>query len=89
MSFQSKRPWTRRGTLLAIGVMLGLLLAHMLNPRSGELAAEDDMDATIKSEDRKAAPELSGASAWINTDKPVTMAELKGKIVLLDFWTFG
>lgn len=34
------------------------------------------------------APELEGGSGWFNTDKPITLAELKGKIVLLDFWTF-
>jgi len=25
---------------------------------------------------------------WLNTDRPLTMAELRGKIVLLEFWTF-
>lgn len=35
------------------------------------------------------APELSGAKGWLNTSKPLTLTELKGKIVLLDFWTYG
>lgn len=26
---------------------------------------------------------------WINTDRPLTLEELRGKIVLLDFWTYG
>lgn len=34
------------------------------------------------------APELEGGVEWLNTDKPIKLAELKGKIVLLDFWTF-
>ena len=38
-------------------------------------------------QDRK-APELEGGKAWFNTDKPVRLEDLKGKIVLLDFWTF-
>ena len=35
------------------------------------------------------APELIGGSGWLNTDKSLTLAGLKGKIVLLDFWTYG
>lgn len=35
------------------------------------------------------APELTGAKGWLNTDKPLTLAGLRGKIVLLDFWTYG
>ncbi len=35
------------------------------------------------------APELSGARGWLNTDKPLTLSALKGKVVLLDFWTYG
>ena len=35
------------------------------------------------------APELAGGAGWLNTDKPLSLAALKGKIVLLDFWTYG
>lgn len=34
-----------------------------------------------------AAPEFPNDLDWINTDRPLTMGELRGKIVLLDFWT--
>jgi cytochrome c biogenesis protein CcdA/thiol-disulfide isomerase/thioredoxin len=35
-----------------------------------------------------AAPELSGIADWINTN-PLTIAGLKGKVVLIDFWTYS
>lgn len=34
------------------------------------------------------APEIIGISAWLNS-KPLTLAQLKGKVVLLDFWTYS
>ena len=42
--------------------------------------------ATIEREPVR-APELNGA-AWLNTEHPLTLADLKGKLVLLDFWTY-
>ncbi len=34
------------------------------------------------------APELKDIEDWINSD-PVTLASLKGKVVLIDFWTYS
>lgn len=36
----------------------------------------------------KAAPELTGILQWLNTP-PLTLAQLKGKVVLIDFWTYS
>ena len=33
------------------------------------------------------APELDGGTAWLNTAGPLRMKDLKGKVVVLDFWT--
>ena len=34
------------------------------------------------------APEFPEGLEWLNSERPLTMAELRGKIVLLDFWTY-
>jgi cytochrome c biogenesis protein CcdA/thiol-disulfide isomerase/thioredoxin len=34
-----------------------------------------------------AAPEFAGVTRWLNS-KPLTMAGLRGKVVLIDFWTY-
>ncbi len=37
------------------------------------------------------APEFKGITAWLNTPggKPLTMEQLRGKVVLIDFWTYS
>lgn len=34
------------------------------------------------------APELVGDS-WLNAAAPLRLADLRGKVILLDMWTFG
>ena len=34
------------------------------------------------------APDFPSGLEWVNTDRPLTLKELRGKIVILDFWTY-
>ncbi len=40
-------------------------------------------------EPRVRAPELPAGREWVNVDRPLTLAALRGRVVLLDFWTHG
>jgi len=44
---------------------------------------------SVQEKARVRAPEITGGQGWLNTDKPLSIAALKGKVVLLDFWTYG
>jgi hypothetical protein len=35
------------------------------------------------------APEFLPELEWLNTPHPLTLSQLRGKIVLLEFYTFG
>jgi thiol-disulfide isomerase/thioredoxin len=66
----------------ALFLALSLLLSSLF-------AVERGVVMPIQDRARARAPEIQGGRGWLNTDKPLSLAALKGKIVLLDFWTYG
>lgn len=44
--------------------------------------------SSVNTENADKAPEIKGEK-WINTDKALSLEDLKGKVVLIEFWTFG
>ncbi len=93
------RPLVRFALVLAAGGAAALLARAGAAGRAGEpVAVRSDEKADGKKADGKdekpqekkkvAAPELEGGTAWLNTAGPISLKkDLKGKIVLLDFWT--
>ncbi len=78
------------GARVIIILVLAFIGMALLNARPlRQLSAKGATVMAIPQEGRVRAPELTGARGWLNTDKPLSVAALKGKVVLLDFWTYG
>src|SRR5919197_5927310 len=65
----------------------GCLLLSAAGGRAQDEKGGDDVSA--RQQGRVRAPELEGGRGWLNTDRPLSVAGLRGKVVLLDFWTYG
>lgn len=83
--------------ILAAGVIAALSLVALL--LSGGARAQDG-DETADPEDGGAgveytwsgdvrAPDFPEGAEWVNASGPIRMEDLRGKIVMLDFWTYG
>src|SRR4030095_7547052 len=76
----------RIALVILIGFIATLVVLYWMTPssNSGKGFVMSQQERT-----RVRAPELTGGSGWLNTDRPLSLAALKGKVVLLDFWTYG
>jgi thiol-disulfide isomerase/thioredoxin len=70
------RPSATRRHVLAAGTALGVVASAWPYTRAHALRLGD----------RGPAPEFAGISAWLGSP-PLTMAGLRGQVVLIDFWT--
>jgi thiol-disulfide isomerase/thioredoxin len=77
---------------LAIGLVLALIAVagYMLASKGFTRNAKGEETNMSANSGKKLirAPELNGGTGWLNTDKPIYIKDLKGKVVLLDFWTY-
>jgi hypothetical protein len=66
--------------------------ADQAEPKAEEVLPEASSVSTpeiqVELENLGPAPELNN-EVWLNTDKPLRLADLRGQVVLLDMWTFG
>ncbi len=60
-------------------------ISSKLIPKASDAKTIDD--SKLYNVSSYKAPEFSGIQNWINSN-PLTLAQLKGKVVLIDFWTY-
>lgn len=91
-----RRRWSRPAIVSVFClVLLGTVLSFVPS-RSGmtlrELAAAEEPKGKAPTENpfpgRFPAPSLEGGVEWLNTSGEISLKDLRGKIVILDFWTY-
>ncbi|MDI3262135.1 MAG: redoxin domain-containing protein [Fulvimonas sp.] len=86
----------RLGGALALAAAMLLVLRPAQGTASGESALERRLVDVLQAQSAQAAelpsraamPSLDGATAWLNSP-PLDRAMLRGKVVLVDFWTYS
>lgn len=68
--------------------LLGMSLGPLLWSTPPLLSQEPPSMSRTFYDGKVRAPEFPTGLDWLNTDRPLTIKEQRGKIVLLDFWTF-
>jgi thiol-disulfide isomerase/thioredoxin len=64
--------------------------SQLETPLVEEAREESDDDSFVAiSNTLPEAPEFPGGHTWFNVASPLSLEELRGKVVLLDFWTSG
>jgi sugar lactone lactonase YvrE len=77
--------WRRLSLALLVVVLAGVAW-YGINRGTAEPPPTEDEGSTPPRR-RMEAPELDGGIAWLNTAGPVRLKDLRGKVVVLDFWT--
>jgi thiol-disulfide isomerase/thioredoxin len=72
----------RRRFIGAAAATLGAARLGLIGSTAQQMAC-----AALAERDEGSLPSLSGATEWLNSP-PLTPADLRGKVVLVDFWTY-
>jgi len=84
----SRWPWAAPlGMAALLGMVLALVIVVLPRPEATQAQPQPKGKAPAPADELMPAPELEGGTAWLNTGAPIKLKDLKGKIVLLDFWT--
>jgi DNA-binding beta-propeller fold protein YncE len=75
--------------MLRLALVLGLVAVACTGGGAGETSSPSSSSSAPSLAGTVPAPEFPAGLDWLNIDRPLTMEQLRGKIVVLDFWTYG
>ncbi|HKP86674.1 MAG TPA: thioredoxin-like domain-containing protein [Blastocatellia bacterium] len=75
----------KKTPLVLIVLLLTVYFLFQGFPSSGATLQEGQVP---EYEGKVNAPDFPEGIQWLNTDRPISLRELRGKVVLLDFWTY-
>jgi len=78
----------RRLTAVLVAIALACLATAHASAAAGA-SRPSVVPVALATPQRQAVPEFPAGLSWINTDRPLSLRALRGKLVLLDFWTYG
>src|SRR3989338_2253577 len=88
----------RRVILAAVLIMIVVVIfqlqksnapiPHGVPSEEGNTLTKPALEKVLEGVSYPKAPEFAGIATWINSE-PLTLEELKGKVVLVDFWTYS
>ncbi len=56
---------------------------------ASDASRQEDEGETLSFAGSVPAPDFPPGLDWLNTEEPISLSDLRGKVVLLDFWTYG
>ncbi|MFN7949985.1 MAG: thioredoxin-like domain-containing protein [Blastocatellia bacterium] len=81
--------FTPRSLVVALAVVFLFFIIPCARPQEGvSMAQTPDPQVVRQYEGNVNAPDFPSGMEWLNTDRPISLRDLRGKIVLLDFWTY-
>src|ERR1044072_1506286 len=75
---------------ILLTLVLLMLAAHLGGPMVASEGAtlQEGQKPVPEYEGKVNAPDFPEGLQWLNTERPISIRQLRGKIVLLDFWTY-
>jgi DNA-binding beta-propeller fold protein YncE len=86
------RHWLGRSSIAVSAVLTFALIIAVVTGTQRKTPPQPDaasLRAPVELAAAGSAPEFPPGFTWLNMEKPLSLRALRGKIVLLDFWTYG